>query len=186
MKDLKVAVVVALAVGFVGCIFAVGMLRWYGRNHPWDFPGPGRQDYTGHLAGDYWIYRTSAYQTMIGPEDGWTDGDAMIPTVVSQCATDGRYILAERHGLKRRSPNDPTDTFEVEDPSQVNFWILDTETRKMFGPLDEPQFKSTRASLSIDPALELRGAYEFRDRSESKDISQVEQADAIKQDGPDA
>lgn len=163
MNKLKATVFVSVAVGLLVCIALAGVVRRYVLEHPMRFPGPGNQDYSGHLAGDYWLHRTSPYQIIIASEGGRSEGNPIIPTIVTQCATDGRYILAERHGLKRRSPGNPADTYEVEDPSQVDYWILDVESRKLHGPLDQQQFGMTRASLSINPALELRGAYEFRD-----------------------
>tara|TARA_R110002049_G_scaffold56239_1_gene155277 strand:+ start:1119 stop:1616 length:498 start_codon:yes stop_codon:yes gene_type:complete len=147
------------AIGIVSLPF---VLRLYFAVFPFDILGAGHADFSAHLAGDYWLYRTSAYQIMIGPEAGWGDGTPIIPTMVVECATDGHYILAKRHGLKQRSPNDPNDTYEEEDSSKVDFWILDALSPKVLGPLDEASFRTHRGELAISGDLVLRDVYEFR------------------------
>lgn len=125
------------------------------------FPGPGAADFSAHLAGDYYIHRTSGLNVFIAPE-AWNDGTPTIQALVVECATDGRFIIAKRHGMKRRTPNDPNDTFEVEDPSQVDFWILDTKEPSVEGPLTESAFANRRRELKISESVKLRDVYEFR------------------------
>jgi hypothetical protein len=128
------------------------------REQPFVFPGPGVADFSAHLAGDYYLHRTSGYNVFIAPE-GWNDGTPTIRRLVVECATDGRFIIAKRHGMKPRGPN---DTFEVEDPSHVDFWILDTKEPGVEGPLAESEFTSRRRALKISESVKLRDVYEFR------------------------
>ena len=159
LKKLLAALAVS-AVIVAAC--GIAMFAWAFSRPGFRFPGPGYSDFSAHLAGDYWLFRSSAYQIMIGPEAGWGDGTPIIPTMVVECATDGHYILAKRHGLKRRSPNDPNDTYEEEDSTKVDFWILDALSPKVLGPLDEAAFSRHRAELAISSDLVLRDVYAFR------------------------
>ena len=62
-----------------------------------DFPsisiGPGQADFSARLAGDYFVYRTSAHQIMVAPEI-WNDKTPMIPTKVVDCALDRHFVFA--------------------------------------------------------------------------------------------
>jgi hypothetical protein len=151
-----------------GVLSVVGMVclpfafRLYFHYFPFDILGAGHRDFSAHLAGDYWLYRTSAYQVMIAPEAGVDPSTPVVPTMVVECATDGRHILAKRHGMKRRSPNDPSDTYEEEDSSIEDFWILDSQQPKVYGPLTEQGFNELRASLSITDTTKLRDIDDYR------------------------
>ena len=168
MKDLWRAICRVLAVAVL-LFLAFGVCLWREmRKTGFVFPGPGASDFSTPLAGDYYIHRTSGLQIVIAPE-AWNDGIPIIPNLVVECATDGRFIIAKRHGMKRRSPNDPDDTFEEEDPSVVDYWILDTEGLHVDGPLAESAFIRLRQSLGIHESLALRNVYEFRPPVPRKD-----------------
>lgn len=161
MKDLWWAIRGALAIAaalFVGFGAYVG---WGMRQTGFRFPGPGQSDFSAHLAGDYFLIRTSGLHVQISPQSHGDD-TPVIPSLVVECATDGRFIIAKRNGLKRRSPNDPKDTFEDRDPEVVDFWILDTNQPHVDGPLTEAEFISLRRSLGISESMVLRNVYEFR------------------------
>ena len=138
---------VAVLLGFVGC-------------EPVGF-GPGVQDFVVRIAGDYSIQRTSAHQIQIAP-DGWNDSTPIIPTKVIECNTDGRFVIAKRQGLKRRSPNNPNDTYEEPDPLVFDYWILDTRTPKVYGPLTVEQFTAKITELNVPSSLRLKDVYSFR------------------------
>lgn len=123
--------------------------------------GPGAQDFIVRVAGDYSIQRTSAHEIQIAP-DVWNASTPIIPTKVIECNTDGRYIIAKRQGLKRRIPNNPNDTYEVPDPSVIDYWILDTTTPKVYGPLTLQQFKVKTTDIGVAPSLRLKDVYSFR------------------------
>lgn len=146
----------------IGVLSLPFVLRLYFSVFPFDILGAGHADFSAQLAGDYWLFRTSAYQIMIAPEAGVTDDTPIVPTMVVECATDGHYIIAKRHGLKRRSPSDPTDTYEEEDASKQDYWILDTLTPKALGPFDAAGFSRAKAELAIADSLVLRDVYDYR------------------------
>lgn len=137
----------ASLVGFVGC-------------DPVAF-GPGTQDFVVRIAGDYSIHRTSAHQIQIAPTS-WNDATPIIPTKVIECNTDGRFVIAKRQGLKRRSPDTPNDSYEEPDPRVFDFWILDTRTPKVYGSLTFEQFTAKKNELGIASSLRLKDVYSFR------------------------
>lgn len=124
--------------------------------------GPGTSDFHAPACGGYSIWRTSAHQISVVPDDGWTASTPIIPTKVIECDFDDRFVIAKRQGLKRRSPGDPNDTYEEPDPSVFDFWILDTSAPKVFGPLSEAEFNRMRTELRVPTKLRLKDVYEFK------------------------
>lgn len=163
MKHVKKAILTVLVIGMLGFFVLVGLVLRHLRNYPFPFPGPGRSDFSAHLAGDYSIYRTNGLNVVISPQ-GYGPGTPVIPSLIVECATDGRFIIAKRNGMKRRSPNDPKDAFEDRDPEVVDFWILDTQQPRVNGPLSEAEFARLRRSLGISESVVLRNVHEFRPR----------------------
>ena len=161
MKHLKIAILTVLGVVVVSFFVLVGLALRHLRNHPFSIPGPGLSDFSAHLAGEYSIYRNNGLDVVISPQ-GYCSGTPVIPSLVVECATDGRFILAKRNGMKRRSPNNPNDTFEDRDPEVVDFWILDSRQPHVDGPLTEAEFSKLRRSLGISESVVLRDVYEFR------------------------
>ncbi len=161
MKDLWWAICGALAIAAVLFVSFGAYLWWEMRQPGFRFPGPGHSDFSAHLAGDYSIYRTSGLNVVISPQ-GYGPGTPVIPNLVVDCATDGRFIIAKRNGVKRRSPNEPKDTFEDRDLEVVDFWILDTQQPHVDGPLTEAEFTKLRRSLGISESVVLRDVYEYR------------------------
>ena len=123
--------------------------------------GAGALDSSAKIAGDYYIHRTSSHQIMIAPET-WNDSVPTIPTKVIECATDKRFIIAKRQGLKRRNPSDPNDTYEEPDPKVTDYWILDTAVPKVFGPFTLNQFEDKRKTLGVPSKLTLKDVYSFK------------------------
>jgi hypothetical protein len=123
--------------------------------------GPGSLDFSTKIAGGYYIHRTSSEQIIIAPES-WNDSIPTIPTMVIECNTDKRFIIAKRQGLMRRSPGNPNDTYEVPDPKIIDYWILDTTLPKVFGPLTLNEFVEKRKELGVQRSLSLKDVYTFR------------------------
>ena len=71
-------------------------------------------------------------------------------------------MIAKRQGLKRRSPNNPNDTYEEPDPLVFDYWILDTRTPKVYGPLTVEQFTAKITELNVPSSLRLKDVYSFR------------------------
>jgi hypothetical protein len=158
---MKKAILTTLAIGILGVIALIGLALRHLGNHPFSVPGPGHSDFSAHLAVDYFIYRTNGLNVGISPQ-GYGPGTPVIPSLVRECATDGRFIIAKRNGMKRRSPNDPKDTFEERDPEIEDFWILDTQQPHVDGPLSEAEFIALRRSLGISESVVLRNVYDFQ------------------------
>lgn len=123
------------------------------------FMGPGLLDYSAHLAGSYWLYRTSASMIVIA-SDGTTESTPRIEPKVVQCEVEGRYILAKRI--------DPAATTSHD---QGDYWILDSTSHKLAGPLDFDGFMSQRRQLGIRDEVKLRDVGEFRPKAEGEEGS---------------
>jgi hypothetical protein len=162
MKDLLHATLKAIGIAFVILLWFGGWLIWQMSKEGFSFPGPGHQDYDGHLAGEYWVHRTSAFRTMITPI-GYSEGTPIIPTVVTACATDGRYILAKRQDTRKTFLEDPNVTFDELDPESADYWILDTQKPEVFGPMSEGEFTAKRRQLGIADSIKLIPPRDFAD-----------------------
>jgi len=125
--------------------------------------GPGPSDFFATLAGRYTLNRTSAHQVYISLGGALGDEVPKIPSKVVECAVHRDLILAKRQGLKRRSPNDPNDTYEEPDPAVFDYWILDTTgDGKVFGPLTIEQFGAKQRDLGIIELVALKDVYSYR------------------------
>ena len=123
--------------------------------------GPGHSDFSAPLIGGYSLYRASAHMVSITP-GGYSDETPIIREKVLECALSDPYILAMRQGLKRRSPNDPNDTYEEPDPDVFDYWILDTSAPSVFGPFDLEGFRSKKRDLGIPESIILKPVNSFR------------------------
>jgi hypothetical protein len=154
LKSIFQCLVVAALLTIAAAVVFTGLLVWKMSTEGFSFPGPGHLDYFAHLAGDYWVSRTSAFENVITP-NGYSDGTPIIPTVVTACATDGRYILAKRQDTRKTFLEDPSITFDELDPESADYWILDTQKPEVFGPLSEGEFTNKRRQLAIPDSLQL-------------------------------
>ncbi|MCC5828898.1 MAG: DUF3997 domain-containing protein [Phycisphaeraceae bacterium] len=147
MRNLALALVL-LFTTIIGCDDPVGF-------------GPGVHDFSAPLSNGYLIHRTSAHQIMVAPS-GWNSSTPIIPAKVFELGHDAPWVIARQQQLRRRSPNDPNDTYQEPEPGAFSFWILNTSTPGVWGPLTEQQFAAKRVELRIDPALQLRDVYDYR------------------------
>ena len=118
--------------------------------------GPGMNDFSYDVADGYGLTRTSAHHIQIHPRKSLSPTDPRIGPKVVDVAWNDRFVLATQHPMKRRSPNDPSDTYEVPDTSTVNYWILDTSVRVLYGPFDKLKFEQKRTSLSVPTEMKLK------------------------------
>ncbi len=123
--------------------------------------GPGMQDYSTDLTGGYAIQRTSAHYITITPTDGYNSEIVIIPSKVLRVNIYKHFIIAERQGLKRRSPNDSLDTYEIPDESVKDYWILNTSKNYVLGNLKFATFQKKLDSLNIPNNIELINVYEY-------------------------
>ena len=123
--------------------------------------GPGVQDFSTELTGNYSIFRNSAHKITITPNDGWNDKIAIIPSKVLRVNVYRNFIIAERQGLKRRSPNDSLDSYEIPDEKVKDYWILNTSKNYVIGNLNFTIFQKKLDSLNIPKNIELIDVYEY-------------------------
>ena len=123
--------------------------------------GPGVRDFSTELTANYSIFRSSAHEIMITPNDGWNDKIAIIPSKVLRVNVYKNFIIAERQGLKRRSPNDKSDTYKIPDENTKDYWILDTSKNFVIGNLKFNSFKKKLDSLKIPSNIELIDVNEY-------------------------
>ena len=113
------------------------------------------------LPGNYSIVSTSAQKVFISPKIGdnhW--GPEVIPVKIIEVAWDDNYILAKQLGLV----NDPdrNDGSQIPDNKDVNFWILEIGSGKVFGPLDELNFIEKKTELGVSKSVILKKIEDLR------------------------
>jgi len=123
--------------------------------------GPGVQDFSTDLINNYSINRTSSHNIMITPKDGWNDKIATIPTKVLKVNVYENFIIAERQGLKKRSPNNSQDTYEIPDEIIKDYWILNTSKNYVLGNLKFSTFQKKLDSLNIPKNIKLIDVYDY-------------------------
>lgn len=123
--------------------------------------GPGIQDFSTQLTGKYSIFRTSAHNITVTPNDGWNDTIAIIPSKVIKVNVYENFIVAERQGLKRRTPNDNLDSYKIPDEKVKDYWILNTTKNYVIGNLNFSDFQKKLDSLNIPKNIELIDVYEY-------------------------
>ncbi len=141
----------------IGTIVTLLLAAWFTAHTPF---GPGIEDFSVKLAGEYGLYRNSAHDISISPEV-WNSTTPVIPTKVIECAVDRHLILAKRQGLKQRNAF-PNDTYEEPAPGVFDYWILDTNVPKVFGPMTLSQFNSKRKELGVPESITLKDVYAYR------------------------
>jgi hypothetical protein len=138
-------------------VVGLGMLSFLA-NIPF---GPGAQDFAKSLEGGYKLYRMSENNVIIAPEVGWNKDAAFIPEKVIRLNESNEFVIAERQGLKRRSPNDSTDAYQILDPTVIDYWILDTHKKLVFKTLTKQQLITKLDSLKLPKDLKLIDIYKY-------------------------
>lgn len=123
--------------------------------------GPGVEDFTKNLTGDYNLYRNSSHEVFVAPNDGWNDEIAIIPSKVIKLNTYKEFIIAERQGLKLRNPNDSLDGYEIPDEKVKDYYILNTDENYVLKNLKLNDFKKKIESLEIPKDIELVDVYKY-------------------------
>jgi Protein of unknown function (DUF3997) len=123
--------------------------------------GPGGQDFTKNLTGKYQLYRMSSHNIFIAPNGGWRGDDAIIPEKVLRLNEVDDFIIAERQGLKRRSPKDSLDTYMIPDSTVLDYWILNTRNNTVFKSLTKQRLITILDSLKLPKDLKLVDVYEY-------------------------
>ena len=123
--------------------------------------GPGAYDFSASLPNGYFIHRTSAHQIEVAPQ-AWSSSTPIIPAKVVEIDYNNTWVIAKQQHLRRRSPNNPQDTYEDPDPGAFSYWILNTAKPQVWGPLSLQQFTSTRNQLDVPATLTLHDVYDYR------------------------
>ncbi len=115
--------------------------------------GPGSRDFSKHLAGDYYIIRTSPNEIGISPTGYNPDTTPVIPSTVQACDTDGHWIIAKTITTAGESLQASCE--------RESYWILDLTKKSLHGPLSLAKFTQTRQLLGVPKELELRDVLTF-------------------------
>jgi hypothetical protein len=109
------------------------------------------RDFSVPLAGRYKLIYSSSIDIVVdvGLE---IDPGLRIPTTVVECGADARFIIA-----KRIPAEASRDTI-------ADYWILDTSTESLVGPVDFATFARRREELAVPRNLALRNVEEYRPR----------------------
>lgn len=146
---------------FCGLVFSVLVISFsFNKRLPIAF-GPGVQDFSRNLTGGYMLYRTSAHEIFVAPEDGWNSKTAIIPSKVIKVNVYNEFIIAERQALKRINPKDSLDTYEIPDENVKDFWILNTNKNYVLGNLKNNDFNRKLDSLHIPVTVKLVDIYKY-------------------------
>lgn len=145
-------------------IILIGLGINYTRNSSGYFSfnyGPGSQDFSKKIIGNYSLHRTSANEIFITPNDGYNQEIPIVPSKVLKINNYNEYILAERQALKRRSPNNITDTYQVPDEKIKDYWILNTQKNYVLKNLSYEMFQKKLDSLNIPKKIKLVDVYNY-------------------------
>jgi hypothetical protein len=138
-------------IGLVAWLFVVIAVRGI---------GPGGADFFLELPSGYRLHRMSSHQVFVAPE-GWGSVTPMIPAKVVDVAWDSHFVIAKQQPMKRRSPEDPNDTYEEPVEGEFRYWILEPGRPAVHGPFDEVAFRSARIEFGVAPGLKLRSVYSY-------------------------
>lgn len=138
MKLLKILIIVLAVLFIVGC---------------------GIGDYSYTIGANYKIFASSAYQVSIIPKYGYAYSEEnTLPPCIVEVAWNDEYIIAKQYGLKRQ---DERSSYEVIDYSVVNYWILNMDDKKRYGPFNHEEFKQELEKRNLT-SLELKNIDEYR------------------------
>lgn len=126
---------------------------------------PVSTDFSVKLCGDYFLHRNSAHEIFVSPMT-WNGQTPIIPPKVVEVAHDERFIAAKQNHLERRSPNNPKDTYLRPSEGVYNYWILDTNIPKAYGPLRKSEFDDKRKELDVSESVVLREIRSYKPSTE--------------------
>lgn len=142
----KMLSLILIVIGIIPLAFFVVSISFNGF-------GSGVSDYQRNLAGGFRIVRMSDYQVTI---ESSSFGGTIIPATVAELAYNDSFIIAKQQGLKRKYPNNSANTYKIPDESINNYWIIDINTKKVYGPLNKSAFDLQRIQLKIPDDLKLK------------------------------
>lgn len=99
---------------------------------------PGKFDYSYDVGnGSYTLHKNSAHNIEVSPKDGYYSETQIIPEKVIEIAWNNQYVIAKQYEMKKKTID---STYEIPDETVINYWILDTENKKRYGPFSYEEF----------------------------------------------
>lgn len=110
---------------------------------------PGASDYEYDLGNNYMLVRSSAHIIEVVPKGVYNEETDILPAKIVEIAWNDHYVIAKQFGMKRRSPNNENDTYEMPDLYKVYYWILDTNSKKRYGPYSKKEFQVKQEEFKL-------------------------------------
>lgn len=105
------------------------------------------------ISADYEVLQSSGNKTQILPKMDAFNASQLIPPVVTEVAWNDSYILAKQ--LKLQS--DPLNPdAQVPNQQNANYWIIDLQHNKRFGPYTKKQFDAQKREFRISSSMQLQ------------------------------
>jgi hypothetical protein len=123
---------------------------------------PGASDYDIEMPGNYSVIRTSAHNITIAPktsEDSW--GANIIPAKVTEVGWNDEYIIAKQINLEQDSKSN--NGYEIPDTQDYHFWIIEIESGKVTGPLDDLGLIEKKKEYEITDDIILKSVQNLRE-----------------------
>jgi len=109
-----------------------------------EFPlGPGTADYSYDMVKNYAIYKVGNNERSIDIRTG-SSYEYVIKGYITKVAWDDDFIIAE-------------ENYE-------NYWIIEVETDKVYGPYTKEQFDEQKIKLKVNENLEMKDPDYFKDK----------------------
>jgi hypothetical protein len=94
-------------------------------------------DFSVRLTGDYYLIQTSPDLTEIYNRKIGGEGD--VPADIIEIAWNTNIIIAKQQDMQKRGMF-PGDTITVPAPGKFEWWIIDAQIQKRYGPMNETEF----------------------------------------------
>jgi hypothetical protein len=102
--------------------------------------------YEKRLVGDIGLAAVDTRTQMAVVEFNGGGTDTLVPGTIFAVGWDELHIIAKRH---------PPDAAGRVDKAQVEYFILTVRDRKVYGPFDEPAYRSQRGVLGVGESLDF-------------------------------
>ena len=110
--------------------------------------GPGYSDFSEKVGNGYYYYRTSPIDRFIAPKI-WNDKTPIIPSKVVKYRKHDGYVTAKREIIQMGSSGSRVTS------GTFDYWILNTATPVVYGPMDKSEFDLRVVKLSLSEKLAL-------------------------------
>lgn len=108
--------------------------------------GPGTQDWTAPLVGDYEIYRCSVHNiALTKKESGQSDvGVEVVGAEIYAVAWNDEHIFLQREPMKEV---DETGDYYKEPHGEISYYVVEVGSGEVFGPFDLTAFEAKCADI---------------------------------------